>query len=82
MPTVCFKSSPLLCSLWRSWVFNVLCCTDTGRDIIQKLILEGVTHKKAFQWQSQLKQRYVNGEAKLAIADARFDYKFEYLGEL
>ena len=51
-----------------------------GRDIIQKMILEGVTAKKAFQWQSQLKQRYVNGEAKLSIADARFDYQFEYLG--
>lgn len=37
--------------------------------------------KKAFQWQSQLKQRYENGEAKLAIADARFSYQFEYLGE-
>ena len=52
-----------------------------GRDIIQKMILEGVSAKKAFQWQSQLKQRYENGEAKLAIADARFAYQFEYLGK-
>ncbi len=36
-----------------------------------------MTHKKAFQWQSQLKQRFVGGEAKLTIADAKFDYKFE-----
>lgn len=73
----------------------------------QKLVIEGVMHKKSFQWQSQLKQRYENGDAKLAIADvstlvigcyamhkshytrsfsmyfqARFDYKFEYLGVL
>lgn len=41
---------------------------------------QGVTAKKAFQWQSQLKQRYEGGEAKLAIADARFAYQFEYLG--
>ena len=39
-----------------------------------------MTAKKAFQWQSQLKQRYEGGEAKLAIADARFAYQFEYLG--
>lgn len=51
-----------------------------GRDIIDRLILEGVEKKTAFQWQSQLKQRYANGDATLAIADARFSYQFEYLG--
>jgi hypothetical protein len=60
-------------------LFSPLCSTldAHGRDIIQKLMLEGVNNKKAFQWQSQLKQRWEGGEAKLAIADARFNYQFE-----
>ena len=44
------------------------------------ILVQGVTGRSAFQWQSQLKQRYVDGRAQLAIADARFNYGFEYLG--
>jgi dynein heavy chain len=64
----------------RQRVMCMITLDAHGRDIIEKLILEGVTEKKAFQWQSQLKQRFVDGKAQLAIADARFDYQFEYLG--
>jgi dynein heavy chain len=64
----------------RSRIMCMITLDAHGRDIAQKLILENVADKNAFQWQSQLKQRYINGEAKLAIADARFDYSFEYLG--
>jgi dynein heavy chain len=44
------------------------------------MIVENVVEARAFQWQSQLKQRWNDGKAQLAIADARFDYQFEYLG--
>ena len=64
----------------RTRVMCLITLDAHGRDIIQKLILEGVTGRDAFQWQSQLKQRFVDGRAQLAIADARFDYAFEYLG--
>lgn len=65
----------------RSRVMCLITLDAHGRDIIQKLIAEGVKEKNAFQWQSQLKQRYMgNGRACLEIADARFDYQFEYLG--
>jgi len=64
----------------RSRIMCMITLDAHGRDIIQKMILEGVREKKAFQWQSQLKQRWVDGKAQLAIADARFAYQYEYLG--
>jgi len=64
----------------RTRVMCMITLDAHGRDIIQKMILEGVREKKAFQWQSQLKQRWNGENAILAIADARFDYSFEYLG--
>ena len=51
-----------------------------NRDIVQKFVREGITDSSAFQWQAQLKAIYSNGIAELAIADARFEYSFEYLG--
>lgn len=64
----------------RSRIMCMITLDAHGRDIIQKMILERVADKSAFQWQSQLKQRWIDGKAQLAIADARFDYQFEYLG--
>ena len=65
----------------RARVMCLITLDAHGRDIIQKLIQERVVDKNAFQWQSQLKQRYLgSGRAQLAIADARFVYQFEYLG--
>jgi dynein heavy chain, axonemal len=67
----------------RTRVMCLITLDAHGRDVIQKLIAEGVTSKDAFQWQSQLKQRYAgDGRAVLAIADARFDYQFGECGRL
>ncbi len=35
---------------------------------------------KAFQWNSQLKQRFRDNKAVITIAAATFNYGFEYLG--
>jgi dynein heavy chain len=64
----------------RTRVMCMITLDAHGRDIIQKMLLEGVVEKKAFQWQSQLKQRWVDGDAQLFIADAKFRYSYEYLG--
>jgi dynein heavy chain len=64
----------------RTRVMCMITLDAHGRDIIQKFIMENVMEKKAFQWQSQLKQRWIDGEARMQIADARFEYSFEYLG--
>ena len=64
----------------RTRVMCMITLDAHGRDIIQKMIVEGVTEKKAFQWQSQLKARMVDKVAKIVVADAVFDYSFEYLG--
>jgi dynein heavy chain len=39
-----------------------------------------VSDPAAFQWQSQLRARWDDPSAKLKIADAQFDYNYEYLG--
>ena len=69
----------------RARVMAMITLDAHGRDIIKKLMDEGVTSRAAFQWQSQLKQRLEMGadgapRATLAVADAHFDYQFEYLG--
>lgn len=64
----------------RTRVMCMITLDAHGRDIIQKMILEGVREKKAFQWQSQLKQRWIDNDARMQIADARFEYSYEYLG--
>jgi dynein heavy chain, axonemal len=51
-----------------------------SRDIVQRFLRENVTESSAFQWQAQLKATYVNGNAEMSIADAKFDYSYEYLG--
>lgn len=51
-----------------------------SRDIVQKFLHESVTEASAFQWQAQLKATFKNSNAELAIADAKFDYSYEYLG--
>ena len=53
-----------------------------SRDIIEKLINEGVTEVDEFQWQSQLKvywDPYI-GDYSFKIADAILNYGYEYLG--
>ena len=51
-----------------------------NRDVQESLITENVTSVDAFQWQAQLKGYALDGLATLRIADAAFDYGYEYLG--
>merc|ERR1719174_3683459 len=53
-----------------------------NRDVQQKLVLEKVTTKDEFQWQSMLKCYWIEEEdnAEMHICDAHFWYGFEYLG--
>jgi dynein heavy chain len=53
-----------------------------SRDIIEKLYLEKVYNSEEFQWQSQLKVYWLEDKKdfNLKIADAAFDYGYEYLG--
>ena len=51
-----------------------------SRDIVQRFLKEGISDSSAFQWQAQLKANFSNGMAELAIADAKFEYSYEYLG--
>nr|SYZ35238.1 PtDNAH9b [Paramecium tetraurelia] len=51
-----------------------------SRDTIGKLIDEHVRKPDEFQWQSQLKFYWVNNDALIRIADASFNYSYEYLG--
>jgi dynein heavy chain len=53
-----------------------------SRDIIAKLINEGVTQTDEFQWQSQMKSYWDPScdDFALKIADAEFYYGYEYLG--
>ena len=53
-----------------------------SRDIIQKLVDEGVQRADEFQWQTQLKGVYDAGrnDFVVKIADAVLDYGYEYLG--
>ena len=51
-----------------------------GRDVLEKLVREGVTDVDDFQWQSMLKQRYEDDKAVIAVSDARFPYRYEYMG--
>ena len=64
----------------RSRVMCMITLDAHGRDIFTKMVLENVPDKTAFQWQSQLKQRWIDNEAHMHIADARFLYSYEYLG--
>ena len=64
----------------RTRVMCMITLDAHGRDIIQKMIAEGVVAKTEFQWQSQLKARMLDGHATICVADAKFRYSYEYLG--
>jgi dynein heavy chain len=60
-----------------------LITVDThNRDIIEKLIKEGCKRAEEFHWQSQLKFYWDNDkkDSYARIADAKFWYGYEYLG--
>jgi dynein heavy chain len=64
----------------RRRVMTMITLDAHGRDIVGKMIREGVKEEKSFQWQSQLKQRYADEHARVCILDSTFDYGYEYLG--
>ena len=64
----------------RTRVMCMITLDAHGRDIITKMILEKVVAKTEFQWQSQLKARMLDGHATICVADAKFRYSYEYLG--
>lgn len=51
-----------------------------SRDVVIRLINEHVRKVDEFQWQSQLKFFWQNDDALIKICDAKFWYKYEYLG--
>lgn len=53
-----------------------------NRDVQERLVNEKVTTKDEFQWQSMLKCYWIEeqDDAQMHIADARFWYGYEYLG--
>jgi len=53
-----------------------------NRDVQEKLYLEKVNSKDAFQWQSMLKCYWLEDidDASMQIADAKMPYGYEYLG--
>ena len=64
----------------RQRIMNLITMDAHSRDVVERLIAEGVETAAAFQWQSQLKQAYVDKTAMIKVADASFNYGFEYLG--
>lgn len=68
----------------RQRVMCMITMDAHNRDIVSKLIREGATKKTDFQWQSQLKPKFVQRDsscfAEFKICDASFTYGFEYLG--
>jgi dynein heavy chain len=66
----------------RTKVMCMITLDTHSRDIIDKLIQEGVKREDHFQWQSQLKAYWNESkdDCELKITDARFWYGYEYLG--
>eukprot|EP00698_Gefionella_okellyi_P011837 TRINITY_DN3147_c0_g1_i1.p1 TRINITY_DN3147_c0_g1~~TRINITY_DN3147_c0_g1_i1.p1 ORF type:complete len:4003 (-),score=857.71 TRINITY_DN3147_c0_g1_i1:159-12167(-) len=61
----------------------VLITLDThARDVVGNMIRDGVSSAKSFAWESQLRQVWMEDQliCQIQIADARFNYGFEYLG--
>lgn len=66
----------------RSKLMCLITVDTHNRDVIDKLIQEDVRKEDEFFWQSQLKFYWDMGREKAycRIADAQFDYQYEYLG--
>ena len=89
----CTKTSELLLDLirltqtkldkpTRQKIMCMITLDAHNRDIQEKLVRENVTSPDAFQWQAQLKAKWMEKEddAQQTIADAHFWYGYEYLG--
>lgn len=60
-----------------------ICTIDVhSRDIVARIIQQRIDTASAFQWQSQLRHRWDEGEQDcfVNICDAEFRYDYEYLG--
>jgi dynein heavy chain len=65
----------------RQRVMCMITLDAHSRDVLEKLDYESVSESSAFQWQSQLKQRWKNEDTVEAnICDAVVPYSWEYLG--
>jgi len=64
----------------RQKIMCLITMDTHSRDVIDRLIKENVRKAEEFQWQSQLKFYWTNNNAEIKIADARFNYAYEYLG--
>ena len=66
----------------RSKLMCLITVDTHNRDVIDKLIQEDVRKEDEFYWQSQLKFYWdmKNEKSYCRIADAQFDYQYEYLG--
>lgn len=65
-----------LCKEDRTKVMTQITMDAHARDVIQRILVEKVSSKSAFQWQSQMKHRYLpdTGKAVICLADAVLDY--------
>lgn len=66
----------------RMRLVNLIMLDGHFKDLLQTIIKESVTDPDDFLWSSQLKHRarVDSGGARVEIAQAEFDYAFEYLG--
>lgn len=60
------------------WVVLMHSCSD----IVAQLIRDGVESKDSFVWQSQLRYEWRDRDCTVLIADAKFNYQYEYLGNM
>jgi len=61
----------------------VLITLDThARDVVANMVRDNVAGVGSFAWQSQLRQYWIDEQLcmQVRIADAKFNYGFEYLG--
>lgn len=64
----------------RQKIMCLITIDTHSRDVVIRLINEHVRKAEEFQWQSQLKFYWTDNDARIKIADARFVYNYEYLG--
>eukprot|EP01138_Halocafeteria_seosinensis_P009362 gb/GECG01009567.1/.p1 GENE.gb/GECG01009567.1/~~gb/GECG01009567.1/.p1 ORF type:complete len:4452 (+),score=647.06 gb/GECG01009567.1/:1-13356(+) len=65
----------------RTRVMVSITMDSHSRDVIEKLVADGINDPDSFQWQSQLKHRILDdGSCRIDILNASFPYGNEYLG--
>jgi dynein heavy chain len=66
----------------RQKIMNLVTIDVHARDVVDRLIHDKVQTSQAFEWQSQLRQRWdeAHQDNIIEICDATFKYGYEYLG--